>query len=737
MTVLNKIQNKKLRFFYKLIFFLIKYIVLFVTVFFIGFIFAIRTTSPNIYKPIIEQSLKEILKKDVKINGNLSWTLFSFYPVIEAESVTISNANWAKNKNFVKSESILLSINIKELFNKNISVNKIIIRSPVINLEENIDGAKNWKYENKISKTSKQKIELATKKINEDKFFPDLKFDLKQILIKDVKFNYHKHITNEKYLVNIDHIVLDSTNINKPLFLNFKTGYKNKVIVGNISTLPLFTLINNKNNDIPVTASLNLNGIKAKVVGNIYNIHTKNPKFVSNININSNNFVKAIFPDTNITHIFPLNISTKLTVKDKILDFSDFKFSYFTADISGNIRVNLNKKPEITASLILPFFDIPNMFSKTWEKNYFYSLTHNINFDNDNSPSNPNPMAFTNVYLPANEFDFANIDLHLFVSKLKAMPEMPITNIDLKLKIKDGMATVAPLTFDYMDGKGKVHILANNNNNIFNAIGRVEGENINVGKIVDSTGVKNIVKDGNSNVDIIFKSYGKNLEIFMKNIEGYITGNITKPMITYKIENSLYSTDFVTNFIKNMGKVDKSFIERPEEKKSKINCLVVNLNLKDGKTLTSRGIGAETDLANIVVDGMANLGDEKLDVSILATTKEGLRVSSGLLELIKIHGALAAPDIVLNRSGLYNQMTKTYITSTLLGLVTSGLPIVNVGLAYFTKSWLALILEDSHPCDTASKGKLYLKEEYKNHISQEEYRNIFDQELVKYTEFMK
>ena len=223
----------------------------------------------------------------------------------------------------------------------------------------------------------------------------------------------------------------------------------------------------------------------------------------------------------------------------------------------------------------------------------------------------------------------------------------------------------------------------------------------------------------------------------MKNIEGYVTGHITKPMITYKIEDSLYSNDFITDIIKKIGKTDRYSNEKPENYKSKINCLVVNLNVKDGKTITSRGIGAETDIANLVVDGMANLGDEHLDVSIITTTKEGFRVSSGLLELIKIHGALASPDIVLNRSGFYNQVTKTYITGTLLGLLTGGFPVLNIGLAYFTKSWLTSILEDSYPCQTASKGRLYLKEEYKNHISQEEYRNIFNQELKKYLEIVK
>ncbi len=739
MINLIKSQNGKIKFFYKFLFFLVKYLFIFIFVFFIAFIFTLKKTSPNIYKPIIEKQLKEILKKDVKINGNLSWTLFSFYPVIEVQNVSIANAIWAKNKDLVKSKSILLSINIKELFNKNISVNKIIIKSPVINLEENIDGSKNWKYEKiELSKNHNTNIKSNQKEIiDNDKFFPDLKFDVKQIIVSNVKFNYYRDLTNEKYFVHIDHIVLNSNNINKPLNLNFKTTFKDKVIHGNISTLPLFTLINNKNNDIPITAVLNLNGINANIIGNIYNIHTATPKFVANVDITSSNFVKALFPNTTITHIFPLNISTKLTAKDKVLNFEKFKFSYFTADISGDIKVKFNEKPEITANLILPFFDIPNMFSKTWEKNYFYLLTHNINFDNNNEPVNPDPKAFTNVPLPAAEFDIANVDLNLFISKLKAMPEMPITNIDLKLKVKDGIATIAPLTFDYMDGKGKIHILSNNNNGVFNAIGRVEGQNINVGKIVDSTGVKNIVKDGDTDLDIIFRSYGKNLEIFMENIEGYITGHITKPMITYKIENSLYSSDFITDFIKKMGRIDKNSAQNQDNPKSKINCLVVNLNVKDGKTITSRGIGAETDIANIVVDGMANLGDEHLDVSILSTTKEGFRISSGLLELIKIYGALASPDIVLNRSGVYNQIAKTYITGTLLGLLTSGIPIVNVGLAYFTKSWFTSILEDSHPCQTASKGKLYLDEKYKNHISQEEYRNIFDNELLKYTELTK
>ena len=62
MATLTKLQNKKIRFFYKFLFLFVKYSFLFFVVFCIGFIFALKTTNPNIYKPVIEEYLKEILK---------------------------------------------------------------------------------------------------------------------------------------------------------------------------------------------------------------------------------------------------------------------------------------------------------------------------------------------------------------------------------------------------------------------------------------------------------------------------------------------------------------------------------------------------------------------------------------------------------------------------------------------------------------------------------------------------
>ena len=230
---------------------------------------------------------------------------------------------------------------------------------------------------------------------------------------------------------------------------------------------------------------------------------------------------------------------------------------------------------------------------------------------------------------------------------------------------------------------------------------------VNVGKIIDSTGYKKFFTGGNTNIDAILKGSGPNLAIFMQNLNGYIKAYTTDEMVGYKVENMLMANDLISSIFKFIGNDIIGTITQKDKKKeqSKIQCMVLNLNIENGKTISNRGIAMQTSTANIIIDGSADFGTEQLDISIITVVKEGFRVSNTLTEMIKIKGAMAEPNIIISKDGVINNVAKTAFTTALLGTLTGGVTLITTGLGLITKSWLNNIQADERPCLTAFEGK--------------------------------
>ncbi|MBR1544856.1 MAG: hypothetical protein IJ638_02855 [Alphaproteobacteria bacterium] len=284
---------------------------------------------------------------------------------------------------------------------------------------------------------------------------------------------------------------------------------------------------------------------------------------------------------------------------------------------------------------------------------------------------------------------------------------MEIEDIKLNAILNNGQGIISPFSCKYMGGFILLNGIANNKNNTFNGEVSLKIEDVNIGKVIDSTGYKKFFTGGNTNVDAVLKGYGPNLATFMKNLNGYIKAYTTDKMIGYKVENILMANDLISSIFKFIGNDIIGTIALKDKKKeqSEIQCIVANLNIENGKTISNRGIAMQTETANIIIDGLANFGDEYVDVSIITVVKEGFRVSNTLTEMIKIKGPMAEPNIIINKDGVINNVTKTAFTTALVGALTGGVTLITTGLGLITKSWLNNIQADKHPCLTAFEGK--------------------------------
>ncbi len=699
--------------------FMLRFVIITILSSIIAIILILKNTDPNIYKKDITISIEKLTGKTVEINGNLKWKLFSFEPGINIENITISNEKWGQSPYLLTADNIIATVSLKHMLTRKMSIDTLFLNNPKIYLEVSQKGKKNWSI---IEDTTNPK---PTTQINSQEQtetpIPKFEFGVKNIKIKNAKIFYNNQKTKIKETFTVNKFFITSNGYNNPIFTNLSITYKNNLYNGNLKTTSLQNLLDNPN-EIPLTGIIDLNGIEFKFAGKINNIAKETPSLSATITLSAPNLQQSLKTFTNLPKFAPINGDIEIIATPTFISLKKINLHYLTAHLTGTseITIQKNKKPNIKANLNIPFFDIPNLFYPNWEKAYFDRLV-----TGKKRPSSPkevikNPKAFRNIPLPVKELDLANINLKLNIEKLKAMPEMAIENIELNAILNDGNGIIAPLSLDYMDGKLKLNIIASNKNNTFNGDVSIKGEDINLGFLIDSTGYKKFFSGGDTNIDIVLSGYGPNLEIFMKHLNGYIKAYTTTKTIGYKVESAIMATDLISSIFKFIGNDIIGTITQQEKKKeqSEIECMVVNLNIKDGKTISNRGIAMQTKIANIIVDGFANIGDEYVDVSIITVVKEGFRMSNTLAEMIKIEGPMAEPNIIINKDGVINNVAKTAFTTAIVGTLTGGITLITTGLGLLTKSWLENIQSDKNPCQTAFEGKKEKAqvEDYKNQI---------------------
>ena len=439
------------------------------------------------------------------------------------------------------------------------------------------------------------------------------------------------------------------------------------------------------------------------------NFEKAQPSISAILSVSANNIKESLKNITDLPNLAPVKGDIEIIATPTFISLKKINLKYLTAHLTGiaEITVQKNGKPNIKADLHIPFFDIPNLFYPNWEKAYFHRLATGEEKISSPDVYIKDPKAFRDIPLPVSELNLADGNIKLTVEKLKAMPEMEIEDIKINAILNNGHGIISPISCKYMDGSVIINGIASNENKTFNGEVSLKIEDVNVGKIIDSTGYKNFFTGGNTNLDAVLKGHGPNLAIFMKNLNGYIKAYTTNKMIGYKIENTLMANDLISSIFKFISNdiIKTIALQNKKKEQSEIQCIVANLNIENGKTISNRGIAMQTNVANIIVDGLANLGDEYVDVSIITIVKEGFRVSNTLAEMIKIQGPMAEPSIIISKDGVINNVAKTAFTTALLGTLTGGVTLVTTGLGLITKSWLNNIQSDEHPCLTAFEGK--------------------------------
>jgi hypothetical protein len=128
---------------------------------------------------------------------------------------------------------------------------------------------------------------------------------------------------------------------------------------------------------------------------------------------------------------------------------------------------------------------------------------------------------------------------------------------------------------------------------------------------------------------------------------GGLNGKILVSSDGGEINNGLveaFAGDFVTNVLETLNPFVQS------EAFTKMECLVLNAGIRDGRLRMEPGFVMRTDRLNMFVYGKANLERETLDLSLATQARRGFGISAASITnpYFKIGGTLASPALQLD-----------------------------------------------------------------------------------------
>jgi len=97
----------------------------------------------NQYKDEIQDQIRDVTGRNIKINGDISITILPAIALV-ANDVSLANINGAKVKNLLQLSSLEVRVALAPLLGGLISIEKVTLVDPVIELEVLPDGRNNW-----------------------------------------------------------------------------------------------------------------------------------------------------------------------------------------------------------------------------------------------------------------------------------------------------------------------------------------------------------------------------------------------------------------------------------------------------------------------------------------------------------------------------------------------------------------------------------------------------------------
>lgn len=245
--------------------------------------------------------------------------------------------------------------------------------------------------------------------------------------------------------------------------------------------------------------------------------------------------------------------------------------------------------------------------------------------------------------------------------------ELPIHNLDTALRLRDGVLTLAPLTFDAAGGKLSSDIRLDGSGqrtpHALQGTLKASARHLQLQQLFPALAVKG-TSMGELNGDASLSATGNSVASLLATSNGELRTVINQGSVSKLLLEEMGL---------NIGNVVLAKLFG--DKQVRLNCMLTDFSVSNG-LMHTRQFVVDTEDATINVSGTVSLAQEKLDLTLKPDSK-GLRVFS-LRAPIYVRGTFKQPDVSVDK-GVLALRAGGALALAAVAPVAAILPLVNAG----------------------------------------------------------
>lgn len=536
---------------------------------------------------------------------------------ITLSDITIGNPKGFGPGNLATIDRLTIDVKLWHyILHRQLTLTKIEVDHPVVNLRQKPDGTNNYTIAMKHSGGG------ASPKIG-------------MLVIKDG----HADVKMAKYKTDMDVAIhtgpapKDSIIKGREVAATAKGTYDGQPITGSFQGGALLSL-RDKSNPYPVDLHVANGSTKVSLVGTI-----QQPMSFGGASL------KLSMSGQNLANLYkltaiplpstpPYSLTGDLTYSKETVRFHDFHGKIGSSDLEGDLDEThplTNGRPLITANLTSHHVDLADLAGfvggtpgTTTTPGQNAATREKV----EKAKASPYVLPHTPINLP--KLKMANFEVHYKGQEI-IDKNVPLDNVVVWLSIKDGRITLHPLNFAVGSGTIASNVDLDPVDHVLHTHADIDFRRIPLSRLMAATksfagsgtlgGSAHLVATGNSVAAMLAHGNGR-LQLFL--VHGGKVSALLADLAGLQVGDAILSALGIPN-------------------KTTINCLVSDFVLTDGK-MDTKAFLISTPAVNILGSGSVNMRNEKLD---LAMSTQATHFSIGSLSTpIDIHGTMKSPSVM-------------------------------------------------------------------------------------------
>ncbi|UCD89079.1 MAG: AsmA family protein [Desulfobacterales bacterium] len=614
------------------------------------------------YKPQIEQHVAKATGRTFTLSDDFRLTLFP-WASLSFSDLHLGSLQGFEEKNFVTIESFDVRVKLLPLLFKDVQVKRFLLKGLRVVLETSKDGRVSWKFKAKTSGEVSQKTPPETKKPGKSN--PMEKFDLKAMAVGEFSFTdgsilWLDQAKKERREVSDVNLLFKDISLDRPVHLNFsarldKLPFSLEGTVGSLEeALSKGTLQLDLSAKLFGQLDLNLKGKLNQIASH--------PNFDLSLQLSSFSPRKLLATvgkplplttsDPKVLNLVSLLASVKgdsqnVSIADGVINIDDSKMNF-------SVKANNFSKPDIMFNINLDDIDLDRYLPPPSEE----------------KPAEKSPKAKASKS-KSKKTDYSPLrrlvlDGSARIGRLK-IKKATIKNVDLKIKGKNGIFHLDPLTMTLYQGsigsKGSLNVQKNVPKTAF----KLNANGVQTGPLLNDVLQKDFL-EGALQAQVNLNMKGDDPGLIKKTLNGQ--GNLR-----FK-DGAIKGVD-LAGMVRNV-QVAFGLAEKGQEKpRTDFSELHAPFTIKRGRVNTPNTT-LTSPLLRILAKGDADLVQESLDFRVepkfVATTKgQGdTKTRTGITVPVLVTGSFSAPKFRPDLEGMLQQEIEKSLPDLKKNLLEGG-----------------------------------------------------------------